>query len=195
MVSTAMFTHAATAMRSNTLNPDTDTDTAMPLQFPARRFWFCMAAAAWAAACWTAAPVQAATPGKALRIPPSSIIVSVRRAYVFGQGRDRYCSPEISVFNQANKSVSIVMIAAEYTQTLNGVSRKVGNTHTRFTIDPGDTVVTGFYRLSTDSCENITARASVSVCLWRDRSECHDRVVFSDSGQIPMQDIDSDANQ
>jgi hypothetical protein len=190
MVSAAMYTHAAAAMRSNTLDPD----TAMHLQFLNRIRWCCMAVAALAAAAWTAAPAQAATPGKVMRIPPSSIIVSVRRAYVFGQGPDRYCSPEISVFNQANKSVSMVMIAAEYTQTLNGVTRKVGNTHTRFTIDPGDTVVTGFYRLSTASCENITARASVSVCLWRDRSECHDRVVFSNSGQIPMQDIDANAN-
>jgi hypothetical protein len=149
-------------------------------------------AIALAAAASVSAPAHAASSAKAMRIPPSSIIVSVRRAYVFGQGRDRYCSPEISVFNQASKSISIVMIAAEYTQTLNGVAKKVGNTHTRFNVDPGDTVVTGFYRLSTDTCDNITARASVSVCLWRDRSECHDRVVFSDSGQIPMQDTEAE---
>jgi hypothetical protein len=152
-------------------------------------------AVALAAASSVSAPAHAASSVKAMRIPPSSIIVSVRRAYVFGQGRDRYCSPEISVFNQASKSISIVMIAAEYTQTLNGVAKKVGNTHTRFNVDPGDTVVTGFYRLSTDTCDNITARASVSVCLWRDRSECHDRVVFSDSGQIPMQDTEADTTQ
>jgi len=141
------------------------------------------------------APVTSAAvtpPRKPMTIPPSSIIVAVRRAYVFGQGRDRYCSPEISVFNQANRAVSTIMIAAEYTQTVNGVTRKVGNTHTRFTLDAGDTVSTGFYRLATDSCDQITARASVSVCLWRDRSECQDRVVFSDSGQIPMLAIDSD---
>ncbi len=181
----------------------------MTLRFPARTpwsrlprlrvlrpgFWCGLAIATGAAIPWMPAPVLAATPGKVMRIPPSSIVVSIRRAYVFGQGPDRYCSPEISVFNQANKGVSIVMIAAEYTQTLDGTARKVGNTHTRFTIDPGDTVVTGFYRLSAKSCDNITARASVSVCLWRDRSECYDRVVFSDSGQIPMHEVESDVDQ
>jgi hypothetical protein len=147
-----------------------------------------------AAAKASGAAVSAAAPAKARKpmiIPPSSIIVVVRRAYVFGNGNERYCSPEISVFNQANKAISIVMIAAEYTQTRNGVARKVGNTHTRFSVDPGETISTGFYHLAADSCDNITAKASVSVCLWRDRSECHDRVVFSDSGQIPLFDAKS----
>lgn len=126
-------------------------------------------------------PARKATP-----VPASSILVVVRRAYVLGSGSGRFCSPEISVFNQANKGVAILMVAAEYFQPQDGSMKRVGSSHTRFTIDPGETVSVGFNRLSTGSCDNVVARASVSACLWRDRSGCDDRVVFSDSGQIPM---------
>jgi len=124
-----------------------------------------------------------------MAIPASSIIVVVRRAYVFGTGPDRFCSPEITVYNQANKGVSILMVAAEYFQTRNGATRRVGSTHSRFTVDPNENVSIGFNRLATDSCDGVVARASVSVCLWRDRSGCEDRVVFSDSGQLPLLDL------
>lgn len=126
-------------------------------------------------------------PGRAaVSIPASSVLVVVRRAYVLGGGSGQFCSPELSVFNQANKGVALLMVAAEYFQPRNGVMQRVGSTHTRFTVDPGETVSIGFHRLSTDSCDNVVARASVSACLWRDRSGCEDRVVFSDSGQIPL---------
>lgn len=145
------------------------------------------------AAAAAAAPAAAVDPSplahrKPLAIPASSIIVVIRRAYVFGSGADRFCSPEVTVYNQANKGVAVLMVAAEYFQNRNGVTRRVGSTHNRFTVDPNENVSVGFNRLSTDSCDGVYAKASVSVCLWRDRSGCEDRVVFSDSGQLPLLD-------
>jgi hypothetical protein len=126
-------------------------------------------------------------PGRRTRpIPASAILVFINRAYTFGSGTGRFCSPEISVFNQANRGVSHLMVAIEFYQPRQGVVRRVGSTHTRFALDPGQTASVGFARLSTDNCNDIIARASVSACLWRDRSTCDDRVVFSDSGQIPL---------
>ena len=118
--------------------------------------------------------------------PPSSIVVVIRRAYVLGRGRDRYCSPEVTVYNQAAKAVAAVMVSLEYTQRRGGAAATVGNTLSRFTVDPEGAISQGFYRLDTDSCEGITAKARVSTCLWRDRTECGDRVRFSDSGRIPI---------
>ena len=126
-------------------------------------------------------------PGRTARpIPASAILVFINRAYTFGGGAGRFCSPEISVFNQANLGVSHLMVAIEFFQPRQGVVRRVGSAHTRFSLDPGQTASVGFTRLSTDNCNDIYARASVSACLWRDRSTCDDRVVFSESGQIPL---------
>ncbi|MEN9314594.1 MAG: hypothetical protein RIS35_987 [Pseudomonadota bacterium] len=130
------------------------------------------------------APERAGVQAQAF--PPSSIVVVIRRAYVLGRGRDRYCSPEIAVYNQAAKAVGAVMVSIEYVQSRNGSSRKVGNTLTRFSVDREGSIANGFFRLDTDHCEGITAKAHVLTCLWRDRTECRDRVRFSDSGQIPI---------
>lgn len=123
-----------------------------------------------------------------LVLPPSSIVVMIRRSYVFGSGRDRFCSPEVAVFNQGIRGVGLLMVAMEFYQFRNGVSQKVGSAHPRFVVDPGESVIVGFQRLSTDTCEGVYARATTSVCLLRDRSSCEDRVVFSDSGQLPIFD-------
>lgn len=134
----------------------------------------------------TGKTVDDAVQARSQPYPPSSIVIVIRRAYVLGRGRDRYCSPEISVYNQAAKSVAAVMVAIEYSQVRNGVNRAVGSTLTRFSVDREGSISNGFFRLATDSCEGITAKARVSMCLWRDRTECRDRVRFSDSGLIPI---------
>lgn len=123
---------------------------------------------------------------KPLSIPPSSIIVTIRRAYVFGSGSQRFCSPEVAVFNQGTKAISVLMVAMDFYQQRSDGVHKVGSTHPRFVVDPGESVMVGFHRLSTDTCEGIYARATTSVCLWRDRSSCEDRVIFSNAGQLPI---------
>jgi len=125
-------------------------------------------------------------PPPATTFPRDAIVAVIARAYEFGTGRDRFCSPEIAMFNLNNKGVRVVVFAAAYFRTIDGITRHVGQTHGRFSIEPNGITTRGFFQLDTDDCDGIKAYAKITVCLMRDGSDCTGKVRFSDSGKIPL---------
>jgi hypothetical protein len=117
--------------------------------------------------------------------PKDAIVVVISRAYEYGSGKDRFCSPDITVTNFSKKGVKSLIFAASYFQTINGKRRPVGQSHGKYSIEPNDASTRGFYQLETDSCRDITAYGRVTVCTMRDGSDCTDNVRLSDSGRIP----------
>jgi hypothetical protein len=117
--------------------------------------------------------------------PKEAIVIVISRAYEYGSGKDRFCSPDITVTNFSKVGVKSLIFAASYFQTINGARRPVGQSHGKYSIEPNDASTRGFYQLETDSCRDITAYGRVTVCTMRDGRDCTDNVRLSDSGRIP----------
>jgi hypothetical protein len=117
--------------------------------------------------------------------PKEAIVIVISRAYEYGSGKDRFCSPDITVTNLSNVGVKSLIFAASYFQTINGARRLVGQSHGKYSIEPNDASTRGFYQLETDSCRDITSYGRVTVCTMRDGRDCTYNVRLSDSGRIP----------
>lgn len=116
-------------------------------------------------------------------INKDSIIVLIPRAYEFGQGNEKFCSPEISVTNLGSVGVRIIAVSIYFKK--NGIT--IGSTISRISIDPNDTTTRGYYQLNTKNCDDITGQARVEVCFLRNGKDCSTDVIFADSGKITLQ--------
>lgn len=114
-----------------------------------------------------------------------SVVALVSRAYEFGQGNDKFCSPEVSLTNLGGIGIRIVVISIYFKKN----STTVGSTITRMSIDPYDSTTRGFYQLNSRNCDDITGEARVDVCILRNGKDCSSDVIFADSGKIPLQRI------
>jgi hypothetical protein len=119
------------------------------------------------------------------KFPKDVIVIVISRAYEYGSGKDRFCSPDITVTNFSKKGVKSLIFTASYFQTINGTRRPIGRSHGKYSIEPNDAATRGFYQLETDTCRDITAYGRVTLCTMRDGSDCTDNVKLSDSGRIP----------
>lgn len=111
-----------------------------------------------------------------------SILISISRAYVFGQGNDRFCSPEISVTNLGNVGIRIIAVAIYFRKN----KKNIGSSIARMNIDPRDTLTNGFYQLKSMNCDDIIGIGRVDVCYLRDGKDCEENAIFADTGKIPL---------
>jgi hypothetical protein len=118
--------------------------------------------------------------------PNDAIIAVISRAYEFGSGKSKFCSPDITITNLSNVGVKNLIFTAFYFQTVNGVSRHVGQSHGRYSLAPNDAVTRSFYQLETSSCDGIVAYGKVTACFMRTGVDCSDKFRASDSGKIPL---------
>jgi hypothetical protein len=116
------------------------------------------------------------------RMTNQSILISISRAYVFGQGNDRFCSPEITVTNLGNVGVRIIAVAIYFRKN----KKNIGSSITRLNIDPRDTLTIGFYQLQSMNCDDIIGIGRVDVCYLRDDTDCEENAIFADTGKIPL---------
>jgi len=117
-----------------------------------------------------------------------SIVALVSRAYEFGQGAEKFCSPEVSISNLGGVGVRMISVSIFYKKN----NSHIGSSISRMSIDPRDTTTRGYYQLETKSCNGITGFARVDVCVLRSGKDCSGDVVFADSGKIPLQLIKND---
>ena len=116
------------------------------------------------------------------KMDSQSILILISRAYVFGQGNDRFCSPEISVTNLGNVGVRIIAVAIYFRKN----NQDIGSSITRLSIDPRDTTTRGYYQLKSINCDDIIGVGRVDVCILRNGKDCHANAVFADTGKIPL---------
>jgi hypothetical protein len=116
------------------------------------------------------------------KMDSQSIIILISRAYVFGQGNDRFCSPEISVTNLGNVGVRIIAVAIYFRKN----NKNIGSSITRMSIDPRDTTTRGYYQLNTINCDDIIGVGRVDVCILRNGKDCEQNAIFADTGKIPL---------
>jgi hypothetical protein len=117
-----------------------------------------------------------------------TIVALVSRAYEFGQGAEKFCSPEVSISNLGSVGVRMISVSIFYKKN----NSHIGSSISRMSIDPRDTTTRGYYQLETKSCNGITGLARVDVCVLRSGKDCSGDVVFADSGKIPLQIIKND---
>lgn len=119
------------------------------------------------------------------KMDKESVVVLISRAYEFGQGNDKFCSPEVSVTNLGGVGVRMVAISIFFKKN----NKTIGSTITRMSIDPRDTTTRGYYQLQSKNCDDITGFGRVDVCILRNGKDCSENSIFADSGKIPLTKI------
>jgi hypothetical protein len=126
--------------------------------------------------------------------PNDAIIAVISRAYEFGSGKSKFCSPDITITNLSSVGVKTLIFTAVYFQTVNGVSRHVGQSHGKYSLEPNDAVTRSFYQLETSSCDRIVAYGQVTACFMRNGVDCSGKFRASDAGKIPVFKYSSKSN-
>ena len=119
------------------------------------------------------------------KMDKESVVVLISRAYEFGQGNDKFCSPEVSVTNLGGVGVRMVAISIFFKKN----NKTIGSTITRMSIDPRDTTTRGYYQLQSKNCDDITGVGRVDVCILRNGKDCSENSIIADSGKIPLTKI------
>jgi hypothetical protein len=122
------------------------------------------------------------------RMNKESIVILISRAYEFGQGNDKFCSPEISATNLGGIGVRIIAVSIFFRKN----NKNIGSAITRMSIDPRDTTTRGYYQLQSKNCDEITGVGRIDVCILRNGKDCSEDAFFADSGKIPLERIKKD---